>query len=81
MFILLIVSLLYSLYIFKLFWRRKNMTQHMVNNVTQTEYDSEIDDSDHLEDEDPVDGNENEMNHDTVDEFIVNKTVIKTKWW
>ena len=51
MFFLLIVSLLYSIYIFKLFWKRENMRPIMVTTGTQTDdYDSEIDDDGHLDD-------------------------------
>ena len=87
MFFLLIVSLLYSIYIFKLFWKRKNMKPLMVSAATQTEdYDSEIDDDGHLDegteriDDDPVDVNELEMKQDTQDEFITSGKK-RSSWW
>ena len=87
MFFLLIVSLLYSIYIFKLFWKRKNMKPMMVNAATQTEdYDSEIEDDGHLDegteriDEDPVDVDKVEMEHDDNDQFITSGKK-RSSWW
>ena len=64
------------------------MKQHVVDSMTQTNYDSGIDDDGHLDDgfedgleEDYLEGNENEMKNNTDDEFIVNNTIIKNKWW
>lgn len=88
MFFLLIVSLLYSIYIFKLFWKRENMRPIMVTTGTQTDdYDSEIDDDGHLDenteklDEDPVNVNEIEMKNDENDSFITTSVKKRSSWW
>ena len=88
MFFLLFICLLYSIYIFRTFLKRENMRQNMMNMNTQTEYDSEIDDDGHLDEEedevatDPVNVDEIVMNHDSVDEFINTPDIVKRRsWW